>query len=51
MNNSELKTHLDVAFGLIKQINVSEDDVDKMYFAKQELKAAYKLIEESEKKE
>lgn len=47
---TDAKTHLDIAFGLLKQIYVNEDNVDKMYFAKQEILTAYKLLDEPEKK-
>lgn len=43
----EALSHIDAAFGVLRQISVREDDVERMMFAKQELKSAYTLIKEN----
>lgn len=42
------KKHIDTAFKLLRAIPVKEDAVDLMFAAKEELRAAYKLLDKKE---
>lgn len=48
---TDAKQYLDAAYGLLAQIHVNGEDVDKMYFVRQQLKAAYAALDKSEEKE
>lgn len=48
---NELKTHLDEAFKLISSLSVSGDAVDVVAAARNQLRAAYALIQKQEKEE
>lgn len=45
---NEALTHIDTAFGVLMQIPVKGDDVEKMMVVKQELKKAYSVIKSTE---
>lgn len=46
MENQDLKKHLDTAFAFLARIPVSGEAVDAMALARQELRAAWKLVSE-----
>lgn len=48
---SELKNKLDMAFKMISSMTVSGDNQDKAVLAKENLRAAYKLLSEIEKEQ
>lgn len=45
----DAKEHIDQAFKILCKISVREENVDLMFMAKDELRAAYKLLSEEEK--
>lgn len=45
----DVKQHIDQAFKIMRKIPVCEENVDLMFMAKEELRAAYKLLSEEEK--
>ena len=41
----DAKQHIDQAFKIMRKIPVCEENVDLMFMAKEELRSAYKLLE------
>ena len=49
MQMQELKTHLDQAFQWLSRVSVSGESVDCLAMARQELRAAYQMLNQEDK--
>lgn len=45
---TDIQKHIDTAFKMLSAIAVSGDNVERMALAKEQLREAYKLLEDSE---